>query len=118
MKIENYQNKRSKQEMVDLTYGDEDCAIDLTEYHPKEKDEPDGIVSNDESMIELCLIDDGSGDVACPGTVGDGKYIKLKKGITIATVFPGSPGHKDKAKLYDDRGSNGDNANYEFIRFC
>lgn len=58
MKIENYQNKRSKKEMVDLTYGDEDCAIDLTEYHPKEKDEPDGIVSNDESMIDLANSED------------------------------------------------------------
>ena len=43
----------------------------------------DDVGMDDESLVELSVIDDLSGHAACPGTVGDGEYTKLKTCIAI-----------------------------------
>ena len=59
--------------MVDLTYGDQDCAIDLTEDKSEEK-ESNSSVNSDKVMIDLA---DSSEESVIDLADGDDKYCAI-----------------------------------------
>lgn len=76
IKIENCKNKRQRSggiKMVDLTYGDQDCAIDLTEDKIEEK-ESNSSVNSDKIMIDLA---DSSEESVIDLADGDDKYCAI-----------------------------------------